>query len=815
MASLVAALAIICAAILAVNADMYLQNPRGSNNRLNERGRERSNANRLFDSQNNNRGGYNVGKLWYYSGSVLPIQWTNQHSCNGPNNNCEIIIQYMCSSKIRDGTQTRTIPDKDTSCRSRDCDKDLRYGMHEDFKYYETCKNRRRNKQLFTADQNLKGESARYTRQNPQGTRRGYECPEERDYYPYWSPTPWKDIAVLTNDVSRCDYYKRESQNRKSRWVCDVPETYLYRIRGGRKRRINGRYIPISQAECEQITGATWKEHPAHNIDAPDCVQAPWSRDNHNGNGRNGYMNIYNWTVPNLDEDSCAIRIRYNISTNDYDTWNTFSDKNGDTTKVDIAGLVGLSSAEAVQRGFVFKNNPVVNLFPGSSKLQLRLAINTAQYGRTFQDRSFAFAIMPRTEELKNKNIYNVNVRGKRGNIVQVYPAVEYDYVPNTLVVNKDDFVHFQWTGSNTNPGNNAGQGKSGTDRSNVILLADQVYPEGLPKPDDVHGQYGRNFPENIVTGTVLGLAEVDAKKLAFLQPGSGVELDEASVYFDLGPRKVTRSGTYFYMCTRNNNFTNRSQKGKIVVRGASSDEATEAKKKDPVVSNTVVKEDTKLSDSSATKDGIAEWATELDALAQNEKDATKKDIKSDANALESNVNEKDIASEIKMDKKDPSNDKITVEKLSVESGMSLIAKNGGSMDVGDGYASDFLKVYTKKDSKDDGKQASVELALKRGIDQADVTVYYSTDMKSWDAAERQDVSDGVARVKISTGGVYVARFSKSEEEKRAEQENREVQKQEEEFERFAKEEQSVVTAEGDNKKEAKDESEKVWSVDQ
>ena len=30
---------------------------------------------RLFDSQNNNRGGYNVGKLYYYEGSVLPIEW--------------------------------------------------------------------------------------------------------------------------------------------------------------------------------------------------------------------------------------------------------------------------------------------------------------------------------------------------------------------------------------------------------------------------------------------------------------------------------------------------------------------------------------------------------------------------------------------------------------------------------------------------------------------------------------------------------------------------------------------------------------------
>lgn len=32
-------------------------------------------SHRLFDSQNNNRGGYNVGKLYYYKGSVLPIEW--------------------------------------------------------------------------------------------------------------------------------------------------------------------------------------------------------------------------------------------------------------------------------------------------------------------------------------------------------------------------------------------------------------------------------------------------------------------------------------------------------------------------------------------------------------------------------------------------------------------------------------------------------------------------------------------------------------------------------------------------------------------
>ena len=39
---------------------VYLQNPAGSNNRLNEQSAENKNQNRLFNSQNNRRGGYNV-----------------------------------------------------------------------------------------------------------------------------------------------------------------------------------------------------------------------------------------------------------------------------------------------------------------------------------------------------------------------------------------------------------------------------------------------------------------------------------------------------------------------------------------------------------------------------------------------------------------------------------------------------------------------------------------------------------------------------------------------------------------------------------
>lgn len=61
---------------------------------------------RMFDSQNNNRGGYNVGSEYFYVGSELGIEWTNQHSCGEVNNHCEIIVQYMCDSRIRDGART-------------------------------------------------------------------------------------------------------------------------------------------------------------------------------------------------------------------------------------------------------------------------------------------------------------------------------------------------------------------------------------------------------------------------------------------------------------------------------------------------------------------------------------------------------------------------------------------------------------------------------------------------------------------------------------------------------------------------------------
>jgi len=149
-------------------------------------------------------------------------------------------------------------------------------------------------------------------------------------------------------------------------------------------------------------------------------------------------------------------------------------------------------------------------------------------------------------------------------------------------------YVHFQWTGSNTNPNNNAGQGRAGSDRHNVLASRMANYFENQPQPSisqlPTYGQWGTSYPMKIpsvaqdglqaanINWNFLGFSRADLQSLATTeQPGGHFggelsELDDAGTYFDLGPRRVTKNGIYNYLCTRNNNFSNRSQKGKIVV---------------------------------------------------------------------------------------------------------------------------------------------------------------------------------------------------------------------------------------------------------
>lgn len=906
-------IAVASALVAVANADIYLHNMRGSNNRLDEARRDRNNANRLFDSQNNNRGGSNVGSLYFYENEKVPMEWTNQHGCGNSANDCQLVVQYMCDERLRDGVTTRTIPQTPSQCLNYDCNNDVRYGMHESYDYYMNCKYRFRNRGLFNADRNLNGNTARFTRQNNNGNRRGYECPEERDNYPYWHPTPWIDLAIYTNDPSRCDFYQAESENVKGRHFCSLPDSWYHDMvkNGGNG---NAGFIPNTEARCEALnqpgtamvvflerkaaaanalqealanrelrrcndqmeeimelcdvglngtstvgdescpryaqifsaTGdarlwrtaadlatacpvcpagtfmhpysdcalcgpatcsmadfaepvegvcpdtfvqdnssmwcvkpacggdvfrarsqaqlkatdecksdllaendrflvrdvsgaklctkreiasidclvegdsATWKMSEPHSASiptatAPWCQQSRWSRANHLGNGIGGHTNGHNLTMPAHYHPRCALRLRYNITTKDYGRMDPHNsglvnssmnkDNGNNPAKVNVGANHGIATVSSRMpyrnaRGYLWRNNPKVSIFdfsvavtfcenwnlvrqvdgmndttwcrpeagwaqcateggacacdgfvrygesttytepmaidgtincnnnvfgdpiPGRRKycqcsnsaatdqpvvlstransaycpslhpspaydattgeitrapagdcimcknasgdtvagfgcstngadmsvnggllrqngnnnandnsedtdFRLQLAINTNQFGRTFQDRSHSYAVRSQPEEMKAdcKRIYALNVRGKRGNVVQTFPGTEYDFVPNILEVSRGDCVHFQWTGSNTNPNNNDGQGKQGTDRSNIALL------------EKVRGEGGRGVSRSGGKG-----ADGTTWTTADMEPGyEGFVANAAPTMFDLQCSDVSR----------------------------------------------------------------------------------------------------------------------------------------------------------------------------------------------------------------------------------------------------------------------------------
>jgi len=454
------------------------------------------------------------------------------------------VLQYTCgrtdddlSSRVRDGTG-----DENDQVSLNDY-ADPKYGMHESAAFYRACASRERNKGLFIADRNLNGDNARFTRQNNNGNDHGFECAEERDYYPYWHPTSWRDIAVLTDDISRCDYYQSESQNVKAKGYC--PDN------------TDGTAATENNEKACITAGKEWQEEDSWGLGAPTCIPTDFSRDNHLGNGPGGNTNSFNWTLPTSTDESCisedvcacVFRIRYNISTNDIDNWG-FVDaaSNGDNSPV--------------------KNNPTVDVANGA---YLKLALNTNQFGRTFEDRSHVFHIKARPSSVPaTARVFNLNVRGKRGNIVQTYPATEYDFVPQILSIRKGDYVHFQWTGSDSNPAGNDGEGTTSTDRSNIVQV--KTLADSKPADEDWLNTMGPalfNAEDRYLFAwlnqTGCGTLE-ELKALDNNDPNNCLKLNKGEPYFDGGLHSMDNTGAYLYISARNNNFSNRSQKGQMFI---------------------------------------------------------------------------------------------------------------------------------------------------------------------------------------------------------------------------------------------------------
>lgn len=669
--------------------DQYLQNPKGSNNRLNEKSANRNNANRLFDSQNNNRGGYNVGEtgeagqafnqndfgegtpeemydvgqqtnnqydLIYQEESQLRLTWTSQHGCGNPMNNCNMVIQFGCDTYdalgdqdndadlnndnlsqglgirmgLHNGGNTNT-PDETNNFNNVagtfQNNNNNNRGRHESEEFYAFCRNRQRDTGLFLADQKLKGNTQKYTRQNPNGNRRGLECPEERDYYPWPHPSPWRDLFWVGHDYEYCKTNIAPlSENLVAKGSCagsggvhDLPT--------------NDQGAQVTEAGC-QAEGGTWVTNTWGIMEDTEaqfinnfCQDSKWTQVNHLGNADGttlgGQMNSIMWNIPSVDDlvntwkchqytDTIGtttdgttgntntiqyvrgvIRTRYNISTGDYDQYNTFSDQNNDPGNGVISPVT---------------QNPTIDV--GAYMQGLRLALNTAQTGRTFQDRSHVFTIMKKRTSMpaaqRNYATLNVNVRGKRGNIVQTFPAMEYDFEPNDFKMSREQCIHLQWTGSNThNNGNpagdgqagDAGEGAGGTDRSNLMemkslrknfpMAYDKEAAAGSAGTESFFDQVDCKYP---MDATDRWITDKDFVKAIFATAGYyyyddanrnelksvdddnavNVLLNNVSASFKQGlvccTNSNSKAGTYYFQSTRNNNFSNRSQKMRIQI---------------------------------------------------------------------------------------------------------------------------------------------------------------------------------------------------------------------------------------------------------
>eukprot|EP00735_Rhodelphis_limneticus_P006006 TRINITY_DN181_c0_g1::TRINITY_DN181_c0_g1_i1::g.14269::m.14269 TRINITY_DN181_c0_g1::TRINITY_DN181_c0_g1_i1::g.14269 ORF type:complete len:810 (-),score=320.10,sp/Q58A42/DD3_DICDI/29.20/3e-76,SKG6/PF08693.5/0.019 TRINITY_DN181_c0_g1_i1:435-2864(-) len=731
-----------CALALLLNgadADIYMHHPRGSNNRLNEKDQNRLNNNRLFDSQNNAKGGYAYGvdpNIYYnpdagtnnpslpipkygqtfYVDSKMVVEWCNQHS-GGANEiaDTQVILQMGCMEiapglggdeypaepgmldNMRDGQQTgcdsnnEVCPPLDTMARRTD----PKYGQHEHPQYYDACLARQRNKGIYSADQWVRDNvGATATRQNANGARSGTECAEERDYYPYWHPTPWMDIAILTSDTARCDYYKANSQNNVNKGMC-----VMYSLNGKETEcTANGGVYNTVTTKCmatinnplfcDEAKGMQWLEfgkfkayyddndrvvrpyladgrkNPdvkySKDVPEPECLQLDWTRDNHLGNTKTGYPAMVNFTIPNFPGAHCTLRIRYNMTSGDIrlpeksnatqveqffdldssansikSPWNTAVqgtfELNSPTYQDPFASLFMTEDEvyqKQLQRAALIANytkngqTPPESVTALSKEEQslLSMAVNSNQLSRTFQDRSYMFNIeemnyfpneLAAGKKVKHpcsgKKVHVLGVRGKRGNIVQTFPAVEHDFVPQSLEVEEGDCINFNWCLTDNDPprGTNNGEGTESTGRANVVQLDNQAYttprqwteadPDRLFDDFETAWFMAHQNGEDITQVTNCQTVDDATLKYTNCQKTTTPGCLTPSVVRSTGRQEsverdirncaklnaqgpcfdhtvvMNRTGTFKYFSSRENNYSNRQHKGMITVTPKSS----------------------------------------------------------------------------------------------------------------------------------------------------------------------------------------------------------------------------------------------------
>ena len=499
-------------------------------------------------------------------------------------------------------------------------------GLHEPWEVYDSCPTR------------TEFQPTTFEKKNA-----GFECKHERENHPVNYPTIWHDVAVFNGGDQPCKFtpqrvfecvekyagsnFRKHKSIYKDRRSCIAAkgqwlEFWQFIDRATDKR---------SKSACEntRIRGLRlkwgrpldYKKISNDIIASEECLVLPPMPVCNTGliggklvtrpnifsmNENTSDWPTFKWRIPQLysksQEKSCVLRVRHFV----YD-----SDKSSETQQVihNYDQDVNISNGKFS----IFMANPYsVNK---RSKQNTGGSTRNLYPKQVFQDRSHIITIQPRHSQNvpENLNIQTIDVRGKRGNIVQTYPAVEYDFVPMITKIPNGHAVQFQWTGSNDHdndqgPGNDgqtgdAGNGKGGTDRNNVLQIFSHRhnYPVAFEVQTLFKGAEFKWAPKEAGNGNDrASSASSFAKKpqskkeySAFIShassghfycekpgecaPGYNTKnnsqkssnlgnLDDVPPSFRGMVFIPRRNKVYHFASTRNNDFSNRSQKGSLVV---------------------------------------------------------------------------------------------------------------------------------------------------------------------------------------------------------------------------------------------------------
>merc|ERR1719159_1769556 len=299
---------------------------------------------------NDNANGRKQFEEVFLEGSTQSITWTAQHGCGNPKNNCNMVLEFTCDThpqgeenflqnankgtddnqgplwdtadnddwrsykvitgtcvQLSNGANTNT-PNDPNNIRNIGAtyanNNNDNEGRHESEEYYIFAKNRERNKGLFTADQKLQGNDQTKTRQNPGGTRRGLEVPEERDYFPYWQPSIWRPVAIFHNSLTECQTEMAAKASTNEPKSACVPTRA--QINGDKNNAQLEELVNQKTKETCEAQDGRWFTQQFTMPGYPKCIQNTWSQVNNLGNvkdtGNGGLPQNWDWVMPSITE---------------------------------------------------------------------------------------------------------------------------------------------------------------------------------------------------------------------------------------------------------------------------------------------------------------------------------------------------------------------------------------------------------------------------------------------------------------------------------------------------------------------------------